>query len=114
LTSTVLWLQELHLAYLERYYSSNAPGASSSWLALEARAAATPGFTRFVSPSLHVRVFSAIAILFWVRGGQLVACSTLMCRLHKNCNLAADSVGYLYASMSAAGKLMQPSPLHFQ
>jgi hypothetical protein len=69
-------LQELHPAYLERHYNSTPPrrpgssatAANSSWLSLEAAAAAMPGFSRFVSPSLHVRVFSATAILFWVRG----------------------------------------------
>jgi hypothetical protein len=74
--------QELYPAYLERYYNSapphrpgsTPPGANISWRALEARAAATPGFTRFVSPSLHVRVFSATAILFWVRGAFSGAC----------------------------------------
>ncbi|KAF6260164.1 hypothetical protein COO60DRAFT_1700492 [Scenedesmus sp. NREL 46B-D3] len=64
---------ELYPAYLERYYNSAPPGSntsagSSSWLQLEDRAAATPSFTRFVSSSLHVRVFSASAILFWVNG----------------------------------------------
>jgi hypothetical protein len=70
---TCCLLQELYPAYLEHYYStapprSNNTADNSSWMQLEARAAATPGFARFVSPSLHVRVFSASAILFWVSG----------------------------------------------
>ncbi len=59
--------QVLHPAYLDRFYCSAPPGSpGSSWAQLEARAAATPGFQRFTSPSLHVRAFSATAILFYV------------------------------------------------
>jgi len=60
--NSMLWLlQELHPAYLEHYYTTAPAGAGSSWMQLDAAAEGTPGFTRFTSPSLHVRAFSSSA-----------------------------------------------------
>lgn len=57
----------MHRDYLNRYYASPPPGGASSWAELEAAASALPGFVRFTSPSLDVRVFGACSILFNVR-----------------------------------------------
>ncbi|WIA21326.1 hypothetical protein OEZ85_000553 [Tetradesmus obliquus] len=56
-----------HPHYLDRFYCSAPPGAGSSWMQLEQRAQQQQGFTRFTSPSLHVRACSATAILFNVK-----------------------------------------------
>lgn len=57
-------VQVCHPHYLDRFYCSAPPGAGSSWMQLEQRAQQQQGFTRFTSPSLHVRACSATAILF--------------------------------------------------
>uniref|UniRef100_A0A383WEL1 Red chlorophyll catabolite reductase n=1 Tax=Tetradesmus obliquus TaxID=3088 RepID=A0A383WEL1_TETOB len=103
---------ELHPAYLEHYYnsappsSSNTTAGSSSWMQLEARAAASPGFSRFVSPSLHVRVFSASAILFWVDctvDGLAAARRTV-----------SDAVGIWLSWLAAGGSNSAASPAALQ
>jgi hypothetical protein len=78
--------QALYPAYIDRYYASPpppAPGKSGqsgqagqsgaparlpSWAQLEAACTGDPLFSRFASPSFHVRAFAGTAILFNVSG----------------------------------------------
>eukprot|EP00775_Hariotina_reticulata_P013391 gene13391-13518_t len=57
--------------YLEQYYTTAPPGQDKSWMQLDASAQASPGFTRFTSPSLHVRAFASSAILYNAAAGLL-------------------------------------------
>jgi hypothetical protein len=71
---------------------------------LEARAASSPGFTRFTSPDLHVCAFSSTAILFKVSYEDMRTASQLPgCAANASERCSASTSAKYNAKLSISG-----------